>query len=52
MVVMALVGKDDAMGGYIQTVVSLVLPGGDTGCPAVWSRFMGAVGRNHERGGE
>ena len=45
---MALFGKDDAMGGYIQTVVSLVLPGGDTGCPDFWSGFMGAVGRNHE----
>ena len=45
---MALVGKDDAMGGYIQTGVSLFLMGDDTGCPDFWSGFMGAVGRNHE----
>ena len=44
---MALVGKDSAMGGYIQTVVSIFLPGGDTGCPDFWSGFMGAVERNY-----
>ena len=47
---MALVGKDDAMGGSIQTGVILFLPGGDTGCPDFCSGFMGAVGRNHEEG--
>ena len=49
---MALVGKDAAMGGYRQICVSLVLPGGDTGCPDVWSGFMGDVGRDYEEGGE
>ena len=45
---MALVGKDAAMGGYRQTCVSIVLTGGDTGYPAFWSGFMGAVGHNYE----
>ena len=49
---MALVGKDAAMGGYRQTGVSLVLTGGDTGCSAVWSVFMGAVGHDYEEGRE
>ena len=45
---MALVGKDAATGGYIQTGVIIVLTGGDTGCSAVWSGFMGAVGYDYE----
>ena len=43
---MALVGKDAAMGGCRQTGVSIVLTGVDTGCPAVWGRFLGSVGHD------
>ena len=49
---MALVGKDAAMVGYRKTGVSIFLLGGDTGCPSVCSRFLGAVVLNHEEGGE
>ena len=49
---MDLFGKDAAMGGYKQKGVSLVIPGGDTGCPADWSRVLGDVGQDDEEGGK
>ena len=49
---MAPVEKATAMEGCGQPGVGLVLPGSDTGCPAVWSKVLGSVGLYYEYGGE
>ena len=49
---MELVNKYATTGGGGQTGFSLVLPGGDKGSPAVWSRFLSAVGCNNYDGVE
>ena len=49
---MAQVGKDTAIGGGGQPGVRFFLLGSDTSCTYVWSRVLGAVGKNYEDSGE
>ena len=49
---MAQVGKDAAIGGGGKLGDSLILQGGDTCSPDVWTRVLSAVERDDEVGGE
>ena len=49
---MDLVGGFAVAGGGVKPGIRLVLPGIDTGGPAVWSVFVGAIGRDYEDSGK
>ena len=49
---MVQVDKDDATGGCGQPGVILVIPGGDTEGPTIWSGLLRIVGRNDQYGGQ
>ena len=49
---MSLVGKDSATIRGKQSGIILVILGGDTGGPAIWSKLLGTFGRNCSDGGE